>query len=81
MIQIAVTYENVLTAIANFFELIGALIIFTGSARVAIDLVTHGIRRESPTMMLSGLGTYLKLYWRSSSLSQMTSQRRFLALL
>jgi len=61
MIEIALTYENVLTAIANFFELIGALIIFYGSAQVAIDLVTHGIRRQSPNYNTLRLGYTSKI--------------------
>ena len=61
MIEIALTYENVLTAIANFFELIGALIIFYGSAQVAIDLVTHGVRRQSPNYNALRLGYTSKI--------------------
>jgi uncharacterized membrane protein len=61
MFEIALTPENVIATIANFFELIGALIIFYGSARVAIELVMHGIRKESPNYDTLRLGYTSKI--------------------
>jgi uncharacterized membrane protein len=60
MFEIALTPENVIATIANFFELIGALTSY-GSARVAIELVMHGVRRESPNYDTLRLGYTSKI--------------------
>ncbi len=43
-----VSWSDVINAIVTVFEIVGAIIIFYGSARAVAEIVTSGIRREPP---------------------------------
>jgi uncharacterized membrane protein len=48
MFEDIINWIAVVSWIVTFFELVGALLIFYGSARVALELVTKAFRRQAP---------------------------------
>ncbi|MGZ4918505.1 MAG: DUF1622 domain-containing protein [Halobacteriota archaeon] len=48
LLAIPFTWQDVLDAIVTVFELIAALIIFYGSARVVVEILASGIHRQPP---------------------------------
>ncbi|MDD1725965.1 MAG: DUF1622 domain-containing protein, partial [Euryarchaeota archaeon] len=48
MFQAIINWTTVLTWIVTFFEIVGGIIIFYGSARVAVQVVTSALRRQAP---------------------------------
>ncbi len=48
MFEDIINWIAVVSWIVTFFELVGTLLIFYGSARVALELVTNAFRRQAP---------------------------------
>jgi uncharacterized membrane protein len=48
MLAEIVNWITVVSWIVTFFELVGAILIFYGSARVVVELVTNALRRQAP---------------------------------
>jgi uncharacterized membrane protein len=48
MFENMVDWITVVSWIVTFFELVAALLIFYGSARVALELATKALRRQAP---------------------------------
>jgi len=48
MLENIINWVIIVSWIVTFFELVGALLIFYGSARVALELVTNAFRRKAP---------------------------------
>jgi uncharacterized membrane protein len=48
MFEDIINWVTVLGWIVTFFELVGAIIIFYGSVRVVVELVTSALRRQAP---------------------------------
>lgn len=48
MLENIINWVIIVSWIVTFFELVGALLIFYGSARVALELVTNAFRRQAP---------------------------------
>jgi len=48
MFENIINWVTVVSWIVTFFELVGALLIFYGSARVALELVTNAFRQQVP---------------------------------
>jgi uncharacterized membrane protein len=61
MFENIVNLVTVVSWIVTFFELVGALLIFYGSARVALELVTNAFRRKAPNYTAIRLDYTLKI--------------------
>ncbi|MGZ4925511.1 MAG: DUF1622 domain-containing protein [Halobacteriota archaeon] len=48
MFEDITNWATLISWIVTFFELVGAIIIFYGSARVVVELVTNALRRRTP---------------------------------
>jgi uncharacterized membrane protein len=48
MIQDIINWITVLTWIVTFFEIVGGIIIFYGSARVVVEFAASALRRQAP---------------------------------
>ena len=48
MFQAIINWTTALTWIVTFFEIVGGIIIFYGSARVVVQVVKSALRRQAP---------------------------------
>ncbi len=48
LLALPITWQEVINAVVTIFEIIGALIIFYGSARAVVDILANSIHRQPP---------------------------------
>ncbi len=48
LLALPITWQEVINAVVTIFEIVGALIIFYGSARAVVDILANSIHRQPP---------------------------------